>query len=107
MKFIPGLLKQNLLRWQGKTWYHQRFDGSPYLLHLIAEAEILPDRRTDLSGDVVHYCFFHEGKADWYILMDDIQKISAAVIAEGRKNPALGKTLIEEWKPAEEKFYAF
>src|SRR3989338_170054 len=105
MKFIPGLLKQNLLRWKGKKWYHQRFDGSPYLLHLIAEAEIRDESRKQGTHNYVHYCFFEHGKADWYIEMEDIKRISSLLLKLGKKNPKVSKDFITAWKKDTEKFY--
>ncbi len=106
MKYLKGLTKQKLKDWTGKKWYHQRFDGSPYLLHMIAEAEIVTDKDTKLGGDFdVHYCFFDNGKADWYIEMEDIKKVYTAVIEAGKKNPELSASLIKKWMPAQEMFY--
>ncbi len=106
MKFIPGLLKKNLPKWTHKKWYHQRFDGSPYLLHMIAEAEIVTHSERKQGGDfTVHYCFFENGKADWYIEMDDIKKVYTSIINAGKKDKSVSKTLLQEWKGDEEIFY--
>src|SRR3989338_4792565 len=106
MKYIAGLAKQNTPKWTGKKWYHQRFDGSPYFLHLIAEAEILDEPRKKWNHNLVHYCFFDHGKADWYIEMHDIERISQKVISLGKKNPAIGKDFIKNWEKDHNRFYA-
>jgi len=105
MKFVPGLLPRKLNRWTNKKWYHQRFDGSPYLLHLIAEAEIKDESRKHGAHNLVHYCFFDNGKADWYIEMEDIKRIYTILLNLGKKNPKISKDLIKVWKKDQDKFY--
>ncbi len=105
MEFIPGLLKANIVNWKGKEWYHQRFDGSPFLMHFIAEAECRVEPRKMSCHNYVHYCWFNESKADWYIEMDDIKRIYTILIDESKKNPQLSRRLLREWKQDEEKFY--
>ena len=105
MQFIPGLLKVNVVQWKGKEWYHQRFDGSPFLLHFIAEAECRVEPRKMNCHNFVHYCWFTESRADWYIDMADITRIYTILINESKKNPQLSKKLLREWKKDEELFY--
>lgn len=106
MNYLPGLLKQKLKHWTGRKWYHQRFDGSPYLLHLIAEAEIVTHTERKQGGEfTVHYCFFEDGKADWYIEMEDIKKVYTSIINAGRKDKNISKTLLQQWKKDEGLFY--
>ena len=84
-KYVSGLIKKTLFNWTGKQWYHQRFDGSPYFMHLIAEAEIVTHQDRKEGADfTVHYCFYDNGKADWYIEMEDIKKVYTAVIKNGK-----------------------
>src|SRR3989304_1868651 len=100
MQYIQGHLQKNLKRWEGKKWYHQRFDGSPYFLHFIAEAEITTHIQRKNGGDFsMHYCFFDNGKADWYILMDDIERVSTIVSTMNSKD------LVTLWAEDEANFY--
>ena len=106
MRYIKGLIKKKIKNWTGKKWYHQRFDGSPYFLHFIAEAEIITHKDRKLGGDfVVHYCFFDEDKADWYIEMEDIKKVYTAVIKAGKKKNNLSHDFIKKWMPDQNAFY--
>jgi phosphohistidine swiveling domain-containing protein len=106
MKYIKGLTKKKLNNWVGKKWYHQRFDGSPYFLHFIAEGEIQTHEKRKLGGNfTVHYCFFDTGRADWYIEMDDIKKVYTSIIKAGRKNPNIGSYFIKLWQPEQDLFY--
>lgn len=105
MKYINGLIKQKINNFKGRKWYHQRFDGSPYFLHIIAEAEIKPEKRKGNGNNYVHYCFYSEGKADWYIEMGDIKRIYTDVINRGKKNPNISKEYIKNWKKDQELFY--
>jgi phosphohistidine swiveling domain-containing protein len=106
MKYIKGHLQNNLSKWTNKQWYHQRFDGSPYFMHFIAEAEIARHEERKKGGDFsVHFCFYDEGKADWYILMDDIRRVTDAIIKASKKNTKIGKTFIKTWEKDGKIFY--
>lgn len=105
MKYIKCLAKRKLNNWIGKEWYHQRFDGAPYFMHLIAEAEIRKEPRKKGTDNDVHYCFYDFGKADWYILMDEIKRISDIIIKLGKKDPNVSEKFIKSWKKDQELFY--
>jgi phosphohistidine swiveling domain-containing protein len=106
MKYIRGHINKNLDKWLNKQWYHQRFDGSPYFMHLIAEGEIERHPERKKGGDFsVHFCFYENGKADWYILMDDIKRVTDAVISESKKNPNISSDFIKLWQKDQEVFY--
>jgi hypothetical protein len=98
MDYINCHLMKNLARWKNKQWYHQRFDGSPYFMHFIAESELYTEKRKKGGFFSVHYCFFEDEKADWYILMDDIIHVSTAILKEGKNNPDIGKEFIKNWE---------
>ena len=106
IEYIEGYAKKNLEKWVGKKWYHQRFDGSPYLMHLVCEGELRTEKEKKQGGEfTVHYCFFGKGRGDWYILIDDIERISKRIMELGRKNPNISSDLISLWKKDQEKFY--
>ena len=106
MKFIPGHLEKNLYHWMGKEWYHQRFDGSPYFIHFIAEAQITFHEARKEGGDFsVHYCFYDNGKADWYMLVEEINKITDAVIKNGKGDLKYSDKLMARWDKDERIFY--
>ena len=106
MKYIEGYAKGKVKDWVGKKWYHQRFDGSPCFMHFIAEAEIETHEKRKLGGDFdVHYCFYDEGKADWYICMDDIKKVYTSIINESKKIQDISSYFIKQWEPDNDLFY--
>lgn len=106
MKYIKGLMKRKLTTWTGKKWYHQRFDGAPYLIHMIAEAETVIDIDKKIGANfVVHYCFFEDGKGDWYIEMEDIKKVYSAIIKAGKKEINISERLMKDWEPQKKAFY--
>jgi len=106
VKYIKGHLKNNLERWIGKKWYHQRFDGAPFFIQFIAECEIETHKERKLGGEfTVHFCFFENGKADWYIDIDDIKKVYTAVIKAGKKNPKISEDFIKTWQLDKDRFY--
>ena len=106
LPYVPNLTRQKENEWKKKEWYHQRFDGSMYLMHMIAEAEILTHRneKHGLYFDK-HFCFYDDGKADWYIDMEEIKRISSLLIAKGKEDPHFSRTLMNEYKPYEKAFY--
>jgi phosphoenolpyruvate synthase/pyruvate phosphate dikinase len=106
MEYIPGHLKKNLEKWKGKDWYHQRFDGSPYFIHFIGETQITRHVKRKQGGEFsVNYCFFENGKADWYILMDDIKRVANIIINLSKKNPNISKKFIKLWEKDRKLFY--
>ena len=58
MQYIEGHLMKNLSKWVSKEWYHQRFDGAPYFMHWIGEAEIIVHEERKKEIDIYeNYCF--------------------------------------------------
>lgn len=106
ISYVPGLIEMTRKDWSGKEWYHQRFDGSPYLMHMIAEAEVFT-RRDDKYGLFFdrHFCFYDDGKADWYIDVTEIDRISSRMMELSRKEKGFHKRLIGEYRPLEKAFY--
>jgi phosphohistidine swiveling domain-containing protein len=97
---------KNLGKWTNKEWYHQRFDGAPYFIHWVGEAETIvhPERKKGLDFSV-HYCFYELGKADWYILQDDIKRVTKTVLEKVKKDKHYGKKLIKLWSKDEKNYY--
>lgn len=100
---LQGLIENNFSKWESKQWYHQRFDGAPYFMHLIGEAETCTDRdwKESYAFDV-HYCFIEKGKADWYILQDDIDRVTSEMLSHLESDEEYCKSLMRKWKKAEE-----
>lgn len=104
---IIEFLKEN-------DWYHQRFDGSPFFLAFVAEAELKNEvRKANTSRSTWRVCFFEDGKADWYILKDDLTKTANRILdgAQSKRDLALSLSYIEKlrvlWQEDENRFYAF
>ena len=106
MPYVSGLVisKENI--WKGKKWYHQRFDGSPYLIHMIGEAQITTHRskKYGLYFDR-NFCFFEDGKADWYIDVFEIERVTKTVMELSKKYPDFSKKLMKEYEPFDRIFY--
>ncbi len=101
-----GLIKEKFNNWKGKGWYHQRFDGAPYFMSFVCDAEILFDEELKFGADfTVHYCFYDNGKADWYIANEDIKKVCNAVFNKSKENFNFSSDLIKKWKEFKDKFY--
>ena len=108
LPYTSGIVKKKRSEWEGRRWYHQRFDGSPYFMHMIAEAEVLTRReeKHGLSFDR-HFCFYDDGKADWYIDLEEIDRVSERVLELSGKDRAFHEKLIAEYDPLESAFYEF
>lgn len=107
MKHIKGLIKTNLKLIKNKQWYHQRFDGSPHFLFLISMAELTPEARKYGCHATSHFGLFEHDKADWYIDLDDIKRISKKVITLGLRYPHFSKKLMKKWAVDEKSFFKF
>lgn len=107
MKKTTTLLKEKQSILKNKQWYHQRFDGSPYLIHMIAENELRDERRKRKvrANHTVRVCFFQNDRADWYIIDDDLKKTTNAMIRLAKKEPTLSKKLLKAWTKDEKAFF--
>ena len=105
MPYVSGLINAKEDIWQNRKWYHQRFDGSPYLIHMIGEAQITTHRnkKYGLYFDR-NFCFFEDGKADWYIDIFEIERVTKAVLALSKKYPNFSKKLMKEYEPFDKAF---
>ena len=106
MEYIKGYLRKNLDKWLNKKWYHQRFDGSPYLMWMVSEGEIAThfDRKKGTEF-TVHFVFFENDHVDWYISVDDNNKITKKMIELGRADPKISSVLLKLWKKDEALFF--
>ena len=105
MKYVKGILQKELPVLKGKQWYHQIFDGCPLLIHSIAHSEIRDEKKKRGCGKGIRVCFFHNHRADWYIDMEDIKRISGIIMGLGKTNPNISKELIADWKESYDTFY--
>lgn len=107
MRYVSGLSQTTESAWLNKSWYHQRFDGCPYFIHFIAEAEITTDRKQKhgLFFDQ-HFCFFEHGHADWYIDVVEIERVTKTVLRLGQQDPDFSKKIMDEYVEREDAFYA-
>lgn len=105
---MPLTLKQAQEAYKGRQWYRQRFDGSPLFLHAIAEAELEKENRKPAGTEAdVRISFFEEGKGDWYLDMNDIQRGAQALVELAKHNPMISKELLAQWKEDEQAFEHF
>lgn len=107
MKLTRSLIKKNLGLIQGKKWYHQRFDGSPHFLTLISLAELISESRKFNCHFTSHFGLFENDKADWYIDVEDINRVSSWVISLGLKTPHFSKQWMKKWGDSMNDFYQF
>lgn len=105
MKYTANTVKKNISTLQNSDWYHQRFDGCPFFLHFISEAESTNEPRKHGWVFEHKFCFFNNDRADWYIYMPSIQKITKEMLSELKKNSHLSRELIAAWEEDKKKFY--
>ena len=98
MKYDKNLIQENLNKLKNKDWYHQRFDGCPYLIQMIAENELKDEIRKRKVGGVhtIRVCFFNNDRADWYIPLTDLNKTTSKIISLAKTNPSLSKKLLNK-----------
>ena len=105
MKYNKQLLKNNLAKFQNKQWYHQRFDGCPHFLFYIVEGESRLEPRKQGWHNYNHSCFFNNDRADWFIPMDDINRITREIIEKAKADNNLSTNLMKNWNADEINFY--
>lgn len=93
---------------KNRTWYHQRFDGSPLFLFAVGEAELKQEKRKPAGTQAdIRVCFYSHGRADWYLDMADINRGAKVVIELAKKTPSISKKLLAAWENDEQKFEHF
>lgn len=93
---------------QNRTWYHQRFDGSPLYIYVIAQAECAREKRKPAGTESrVRVCFFKDEKADWYLDMADVRRGARVIVSHAKKDPRASAKLLAAWKRDEKKFDQF
>ncbi len=107
MKKSKSLLKKTLKNLKDKQWYHQRFDGSPYLMQAIAENELKTEARKKKVGGnhTLRFCFFENDRADWYIILDDIDMCTKAMLRVAKQDRLISKKLLKAWDADDIEFY--
>lgn len=96
----------NLLK--NRQWYHQRFDGAPLYMHTIGEAEVAKEKRKPVGTEaMVRVWFCKDGKADWYLDMDDIKRGTQVLVRLAKSNRNLSTKLLSAWKKDETRFQNF
>lgn len=93
---------------KNRHWYHQRFDGAPLCMSLIAEAEtVFDERRPPGTEAVCRVCFFENGKADWFLDQADIDRGARIVTKLADGNDLVSQKLMECWSKDEEQFVSY
>jgi len=67
-----------------QEWYHQGFDGIPYLMWYIAIAEAREEPRKLICHADTRCAFFHNHRCDWYLMEKD-NKITTDLFIEKSK----------------------
>ena len=104
----PGLLKRSEKFIKSNEWYHQRFDGCPQFILIISEAELKKEVRKFSWGNcLTHWGHFFDDRADWYIDMRDIKRITGKFIELTKNDPLFSKKIIKKWDKSEVEFYQY
>ncbi len=94
--------------YEGREWYHQRFDGSPLFIYAIADADLKQEKRKPAGTESdVGICFFEDGQADWYLDMKDVRRAVDALMQELYEDPDFSQNLMARWKDDEKAFADF
>lgn len=100
---IDNKLKQEL---SGRKWYHQRFDGSPMYLSIVGGlGECKPEERKPRGTECLwRICFYENGKADWYLDMEDVERGAKIMTELAKTNPNISTDLMANWRADEHAF---
>ena len=100
---INDELKQELSH---RKWYHQRFDGSPMYLSMVGGlGECKPEERKPAGTECYwRICFYENGKADWYLDMEDILRGAKIITDLAKTNPNVSAELMAKWEADEQAF---
>lgn len=91
-------------KFKGRNWYHQRFDGSPMFLFMVGEAETRKEERKRAGMEASwRICFFDEGKADWFLDQEDIDRGTRIFMDLAEKNENISADFMARWKDDENK----
>ena len=105
IEYQKDLIKKNLEIIRGKKWYNQRFDGCINLIWMISEGEIRPEKRKMKGGNFSsHFGIFRENTVDWYIDMEDIERVTALFLKKAKNGKNIGKKIISQWRKDEKEF---
>lgn len=108
MKIKLGLIRQNKKFIQKNQWYHQRFDACPQFILIISWAELKKEpRKFSWGHGLTHWGTFSDDRADWYIDMRDIKRITNKFVQLSKRNSQLSKKIIKKWELDEKQFYNY
>jgi phosphohistidine swiveling domain-containing protein len=92
----------------GRRWYHQAFDGKPMFIFAVADAEMRREPRKPPATDpTMRLCVFSEGRADWYLDLDDIRRGADSLVEMARRDADAFTRLRAAWKADEAAFENF
>ncbi len=92
----------------GREWYHQRFDGAPFYMYAVAEAELAKEKRKPKGTEAnIRICFFENGKADWYLAMTDVRRGANVLIKLAKTDAKISAKFIKRWQKDEREFQDF
>lgn len=98
----------NLEIFRDREWYHQRFDGTPQFISMIADSEVLAEDRA-IPGNIPRWriCYFGNDKADWHIDQADIDAGSAATLKQLLADEQATLRFINQWQSDEASFETY
>lgn len=105
MRYTRGLFAEQRKMLEKKSWYHQRFDGCPYFIGVIAESELKYEERKGHEGTgSIRLGVFRNHTCDWYIVTDDLEKTTKFFLCKAE--PGYSKKLMKKWEEEEKEFYS-
>lgn len=88
-----------------RSWYHQRFDGCPFIFYYILAAHARREPRKR-NGECTMLSFFLDGKLDYYVDNADNDRIRDILVEQSRSNPDFARQFMALWKEDEAAFDA-
>lgn len=91
---------------QEAEWYRQRFDACPHFMFFLGDAHTSNIQRTAYPfGQGIAFAGFSHNRADWYHSLDELTRTAESIIEVSRSNPDIGKVMVQDFLPWQERFY--
>ncbi|MBI2079317.1 hypothetical protein HYT84_01010, partial [Candidatus Micrarchaeota archaeon] len=88
---------------KSRKWYNQRFDGCPFIFAYICAAHARRETRKE-DGECSMLAFFFDGKTDYYIDMNDNERITKHFLEMSKINQNFTKGFMARWTADERTF---
>lgn len=107
MKRDSHLISRRLQDLKDYTFYRQRFDACPHFMFFVGDAHGSDTNHSKYSiGQRITCARFSRNRADWYHIYSELDYTAKEMMKLAQKDHKVIDTMVAEFKPWEEQFYA-